>query len=100
MLGSFKCEVLSVIDIIDVFHSLRLTEESKKYSGSLPKIGIVSYLYQRIPISLNICSAFGNHTLMLVWIIYRVEIPIKLLWMICYCLHQTRNLTKTTWKIC
>ena len=30
MLGSSKCEVMSVLDIKDAFHSLRLTESSKK----------------------------------------------------------------------
>ena len=31
LLGSSKCEVLSVLDLKDAFHSLRLTENSKKY---------------------------------------------------------------------
>ena len=30
LLGSSKCEVLSVLDLKDAFHSLRLTENSKK----------------------------------------------------------------------
>ena len=36
LLGSTKCEVMSVLDIKDAFHSLRLTENSKKYCGILP----------------------------------------------------------------
>ena len=36
LLGSSKYEVLSVLDLKDVFHSLRLTESSKKYCGILP----------------------------------------------------------------
>ena len=36
LLGSLKCEVLSVLDLKDAFHSLRLTENSKKYCGILP----------------------------------------------------------------
>ena len=36
LLGSSKCEVLSVLDLKDTFHSLRLTESSKKYCGILP----------------------------------------------------------------
>ena len=44
LLGSFKCEVLSVLDLKDVFHSLRLTEKSKKYCGILPYFGSASYL--------------------------------------------------------
>ena len=39
LLGSSKCEVLSVLDLKDAFHSLRLTENSKKYCGILPYLG-------------------------------------------------------------
>ena len=54
MLGSFKCEVLSVLDLKDAFHSLRLSENSKRYCGILPYFGSASYLYQRMPMGLNI----------------------------------------------
>ena len=47
VLGSSKCEVLSVLDLKDAFHSLRLTENSKKYCGILPYFGSASYLCQR-----------------------------------------------------
>ena len=53
LLGSSKCKVLSVLDLKDAFHSLRLTENSKKYSGILPYFGSTSYLYQRMPTGLN-----------------------------------------------
>ena len=35
-LGNSKCDELSVLDLKDAFHSLRLSENSKKYSGILP----------------------------------------------------------------
>ena len=54
VLGSSKCEVLSVLDLKDTFHSLRLPENSKKYCGILPYFGSASYLYQRMPMGLNI----------------------------------------------
>ena len=54
MLGSSKCEVMSVLDLKDAFHSLRLTENSKKFCGILPYLGSPSYLYQRMPMGLNI----------------------------------------------
>ena len=54
VLGSSKCEVLSVLDLKDAFHSLRLSENSRKYCGILPYFGSSSYLYQRMPMSLNI----------------------------------------------
>ena len=57
LLGSSKCEVLSVLDLKDAFHSLRLTENSKKYCGILPYFGSASYLYQRMPMGLNISPA-------------------------------------------
>ena len=57
LLGSSKCEVLSVLDLKDTFHSLRLTESSKKYCGILPYFGSASYLYQRMPMGLNISLA-------------------------------------------
>ena len=49
MLGSSKCEVMSVLDLKDALHSLRLTENSKKFCGILPYFGSPSYLYQRMP---------------------------------------------------
>ena len=54
MLGSSKCEVMSVLDLKDAFHSLRLTENSKKFCGILPYFSSPSYLYQRMPMGLNI----------------------------------------------
>ena len=54
ILGNSKCEVLSVLDLKDAFHLLRLPENSKRYSGILPYFGSSLYLYQRMPIGLNI----------------------------------------------
>ena len=54
MLGSSKCKVMSVLDLKDTFHSLQLMENSKKFCGILPYFGSPSYLYQRMPIGLNI----------------------------------------------
>ena len=54
VLGSSKCEVLSVLDLKDAFHSIRLPEHSKKSCRILPYFGSASYLYQRMPMGLNI----------------------------------------------
>ena len=54
MQGCSRCEVMSVLNLKDAFHSLRLTESSKKYCGILPHFGSTSYLYQRMPMGLNI----------------------------------------------
>ena len=64
VLGNSKCEVLSVLDLKDAFHSLRLSENSRKYCGILPYFGSSSYLYQRMPMGLNIspsiCQSYIN----------------------------------------
>ena len=56
VLGNSKCKVLSVLDLKDAFHSLRLSENSKRYCGILPYFSSSSYLYQRMPMGLNISS--------------------------------------------
>ena len=57
LLGSSKYEVLSVLDLKDAFHLPRLTENSKKYCGILPYFGSTSYLYQGMPMGINISPA-------------------------------------------
>ena len=42
------------LDLKDAFHSLRLSENSKKYCGILPYFRSISYLYQRMSMGLNI----------------------------------------------
>ena len=54
VLGSSRCEVLSVLDLKDAFHSLRLSDNLKKYCGRLPYFGSALYLHQRMPMGLNI----------------------------------------------
>ena len=39
VLGNFQCEVLSVLDLNDAFHSLRLSKNSKRYCEILPYFG-------------------------------------------------------------
>ena len=59
-LGNSKCDVLLVLDLRDAFHSLRLSKTSKKYLGILPYFGSASYLYQRMPMRLNVSHQFGK----------------------------------------
>ena len=61
VLGSSECEVLLVLGLKDTFHSLRLSENSKKYCGILPYFGSASYLYQRMPMRLNISSIWQSY---------------------------------------
>ena len=43
-----------MLDLKDVFHLLRLSEDFTRYSGILPYFGSASYIYQRMPMGLNI----------------------------------------------
>ena len=52
--GSSRCEVLSMLGLKDAFHSLRPLENSKRYCRMLPYLGSASYLYQGMPMGLNI----------------------------------------------
>ena len=47
VLGSSRCEVLSVLDLKVAFHSLMLSENSRQYCGIIPYFGSTSYLYQK-----------------------------------------------------
>ena len=54
VLVSSRCKVLSVLDLKDAFHLLRLSKNSKWYGGILPYFGRTSYLYHKMPMGLHI----------------------------------------------
>ena len=45
VLSNPKCEVLSVLDLKDTFHSLRLLKDLKRYCSILSYFGSASYIY-------------------------------------------------------
>ena len=49
VLRNSKCEVLLVLDLKVAFHSLWLSEDSKRYCGILLHFGSASYLYLGMP---------------------------------------------------
>ena len=53
VLGSSRCKVLSVLDLKDVFYSLRLLGNLKRFHGILSYFGSASYLHQRVPMGLS-----------------------------------------------
>ena len=53
VLGNYKCEVLSILDLKDTFHSFRVSEDSKTYCSILTYFG-AHHIYQRMPMGLNI----------------------------------------------
>ena len=57
ILGSSKCECLSVLDLKDVHHTIKLSENSKPYCCILPYFDSDSYVYQRMPMGLSTSPA-------------------------------------------
>ena len=57
ILGKSGCEVMSCIDIKDVFHSLRLNERSKEFCSILPYFRSTHYCYEVLPMGLAISPA-------------------------------------------
>ena len=48
ILEASDCKLISVIDLRDVYHTLRLSTESLKYCHITPYYGSDTYLYQRL----------------------------------------------------
>ena len=95
VLGNLKCEVLSVLDLKDIFHSLRFSENSKKYCGILPYFRSASYMYQGMPMGLNCSPSIWQSYInaILFYSAGKVENFTKQSWMI-YCFsHLQRNHT-------
>ena len=52
ILGNFKCEVMSCLDIKDAYYSIPLTEKSKEYCGAFPYFGSPIYQYEVLPMGI------------------------------------------------
>ena len=56
-IGASQCEVMSVIDLRDAYHTLRLSPNSQQYCGITPYYGSDTYLYQRLLMGLKVSPA-------------------------------------------
>ena len=56
-IGASQCEVMSVIDLRDAYHTLRLSPNSQQYCGVTPYYGSDTYLYKRLPMGLKVSPA-------------------------------------------
>ena len=61
ILGSSGCEVLSLADLRDAYHTLRLSKRSQKFCGITPYYGSDSYLYQRLGMGLSVSPAIWQN---------------------------------------
>ena len=98
LLGGSKCEVLSVLNLKDAFHPLRLTENSKTYCGILPYFGSTSYLYQRMPMGCNISPTVWQSYINAISSCLSSRIIVKLSWVIYCCSHPTSRHTLRNWS--
>ena len=99
ILGSSKCEVLSILDLKDAFHSLRLSENSKQYCGILLYFGSTSYLYQRMTMGLNISPSIWQSYINMILDCLPSRKYCKANMDYLYCSHHQRSLIWTNWKI-
>ena len=60
-MGASGCEILSLADLRDAYHTLRLSERSKKFCGITPYYGSDSYLYQRLGMGLSVSPAIWQN---------------------------------------
>ena len=61
ILGASGCEMLSLADLRDAYHTLRLSERSKKFCGITPYYGSDRYLYQRLGMGLSVSPALWQN---------------------------------------
>ena len=61
ILGASGCQILSLVDLRDAYHTLRLSERSKKFCGITPYYGSDSYLYQRLDMGLSVSPAIWQN---------------------------------------
>ena len=61
ILGASGCEILSLADLRDAYHTLRLPERSKKFCGITPYYESDSYLYQRLGMGLSVSPAIWQN---------------------------------------
>ena len=61
ILGTSGCEILSLADLRDAYHTLRLSERSKKFCAITPYYGSDIYLYQRLGMGLSVSPAIWQN---------------------------------------
>ena len=72
-IGSSNCEVFTVIDLRDAYHTLQLAKESQKFCGITSYYGAPTYHYLQMGMECPVRQAFGDNLL----ILYGNSYPIK-----------------------
>ena len=66
-IGASKCEVMSVLDLRYVYHTLPLAEESQKYCGLTPYYGSPTYVYLRMGMGMSCSPALWQQFVHIIW---------------------------------
>ena len=66
-IGASKCEVMSVLDLRDTYHTLPLAEESQKYCGLTPYYGSPTYIYFRMGMGMSCSPALWQQFVHFIW---------------------------------
>ena len=66
-IGASKCEVMSVLDLCDAYHTLPLATESQKYCGITPYYGCPTYVYLRMGMGMSHSPALWQQFVHVIW---------------------------------
>ena len=66
-IGASKCEVMSVLNLRDAYHTLPLAEESQKYCGLTPYYGSPTYIYLRMGMGMSCSPALWQQFVHIIW---------------------------------
>ena len=66
-IGASKCEVMSVLDLRDAYHTLPLAEESQKYCGLTPYYGSPTNVYLRMGMGMSCSPALWQQFVHIIW---------------------------------
>ena len=66
-IGASKCEVMSVLDLRNAYHTLLLAEESQKYCGLTPYYGSPTYVYLRMGMGMSCSPALWQQFVHIIW---------------------------------
>ena len=66
-IGASKCEVMSILDLRDAYHTLPLAEESQKYCGLTLYYGSPTYVYLRMGMGMSCSPALWQQFVHIIW---------------------------------
>ena len=66
-IGASKCEVMSILDLRDAYHTLPLAEESQKYCRITPYYGCPTYVYLHMGMEMSCSPALWQQFVHIIW---------------------------------